>query len=75
MIESLKFKSKSKHLMTYKEFVRKKEVAMLCHQLELNCYHGKKKDVEVFRLALESMVLQSDCGKDGEFNNYLKKGY
>jgi hypothetical protein len=70
----LKFQSNTKR-KTYNEFVRSKEIAQLCHQIEMNCYHGSKGKVEAFRASLEAICLQSDVGKDQEYNTYLEKGY
>ncbi len=72
----ISFKSNTKR-MTYQEFVqKKKKPEMLAHQIEINCYHSKS-NMNVFRSALEAIVLSTDDtgDNDREFQSYLKKGY
>ncbi len=76
MIESLDFKSNTKR-MTYQEFVqKKKKPSMLAHQIEINCYYAKS-NMNVFRSALEAIVLSTDDtgDHDKEYQEYMRRGY
>ncbi len=77
MIESLEFKSKSKHLKTFAEWVRGENIGDILHYISMETYKSPESKAHVdecFRSSIEAIAIQV-CRDNSKYKAYLKKGY